>query len=137
MDFPGSDQSYLTKLTAVDAIYLDFSKASNSVSCKILGTQLSHYTVDGWADSWLKSSWMVGLKGQRVIKGLCLPGGWWQWKATSGSDLGPVLFDITGAPLSDLSTEPSVARLQQGSPKHFYHIAVVQLSVSAFCKGYV
>lgn len=45
-----SDQSYFTKLTAVGSFYLDFSKASSTVSFKILGTKLSHSTVDGWAD---------------------------------------------------------------------------------------
>lgn len=46
-------------------------------------------------------------------------------------------FDITGAPQSNPNTESSVAGLQQGSPKHFYHIAFAQLSVSAFCNRYV
>lgn len=73
---------------------------------------------------------MVGLQGQRVVRGLCLPGSWWQWSATSDSALRPVLFDITGAPQSDPSTEPSVAGLQQGPPKLFYHIACTTVSVS-------
>lgn len=80
---------------------------------------------------------MVGLKGQRAVRGLCLSEGWWQWNATSASALRPVLFDITRAPQSNPSTEPSVAGLQQGPPKPFYHIAFVQMSVSAFCKGCV
>lgn len=46
-----SDQSYLIKLTAVGVIYLDCSKVSSRVSFKIIGTKLSHYTMDGWTDS--------------------------------------------------------------------------------------
>lgn len=37
----------------------------------------------GWVERWLKRSWMVVLEGWRVIRGLCLPGGWRQWSATS------------------------------------------------------
>ena len=54
-----------------------------------------------------------------------------------GSALGPVLFNITGAARSDLSAEPAAAGLDQGPPEHFYGIAFVQLSMSAFSKGYV
>jgi len=54
-----------------------------------------------------------------------------------GSALGPVLFNITRAAWSDLSAEPAAAGLGQGPPEHFYGISFVQLSVSAFWKGYV
>lgn len=92
MDFPESDQSYPTKLSAVGAIHVDFSKASIRVSFKLYGTKLSQYTVNGWTDSWLRSCWIVGLKVQGVVRGLCSPEDWWQWSATSVSALGPALF---------------------------------------------
>lgn len=54
-----------------------------------------------------------------------------------GSALGPVLFNITRAARSDLSTEPAAAGLDWGPPEHFYGIAFVLLAMSAFWKGYV
>lgn len=52
-----------------------------------------------------------------------------------GSALGPILFNISGAARSDLSTEPAVAVLDQGPPEHFYGVAFAQLLMSAFWKG--
>ena len=52
--------SFVDQGRAVDVIYLDFSKAFNSVSYNVLVAKLGHYSVDGWTTSCLKSSWMVG-----------------------------------------------------------------------------
>ncbi|KAK4830190.1 hypothetical protein QYF61_009217 [Mycteria americana] len=156
--WPGKTQGISTDLVdegrEVDVVYLDFTKAFDTVSCNILIHKLMKYRLDKWPVRWIEN-WLNCNAQSIVVSGTKSLWTLVPCDAHQGVDLGPVLFNFFINDLND-GTECTLGKrnhnrldkwanrdfmkfnkgkckvlhLGKNNPKHPYRMGSHQLEIS-------